>query len=418
MKWKKEDSSLRIPIKSWCEQLEPDALAQAQNLANHPVTMNHVALMPDAHVGYGMPIGGVIATENAIIPNAVGVDIGCGMGAIKTNFIASEIKEKSVIRMILDDVKSNVPVGEGKAHKTAKEWKGFPTYLKSIGVGEEIDDYQNPKLPAWFDRATWTLAFRSLGTLGGGNHFIELQESQDGYIWLMLHSGSRNLGNRIASYYHKLAQKLNDQYNDELPDKDLAYFRTDSNEGIDYIRDMNFAMEYAKENRRLMMEAFKQAIQNTLGDVEFLEETNIHHNYAALENHFNKSVWVHRKGATSAKLGEKGIIPGSMGTSSYIVEGLGNVESFHSCSHGAGRRMGRMEACRNLTKEECDEAMGEVVYDRWGKLKKFGRKMKGKAFYDFSESPLAYKNIDEVIQSELDLIKPLVKLKPLGVVKG
>ena len=166
------------------------------------------------------------------------------------------------------------------------------------------------------------------------------------------------------------------------------------------------------------MEAFKEAIQNTLGDVEFLEETNIHHNYAALENHFDKSVWVHRKGATSAKLGEKGIIPGSMGTSSYIVEGLGNMESFHSCSHGAGRRMGRMEACRNLTKEECDEAMGEVVYDRWGKLKKFGRKMKGKELYDFSESPLAYKNIDEVIQSELDLIKPLVKLKPLGVVKG
>ncbi len=418
MKWIKEDSSLKLPIKSWCDKLEAGAMTQAINLANHPVTLSHVALMPDAHVGYGMPIGGVIATENAIIPNAVGVDIGCGMGAIKTNFVASELKEKSVIRSILDNVKTNVPVGEGKSHKTAKEWIGFPAYLKSIGVGEEVDDYQNPKLPAWFDKATWTLAFKNLGTLGGGNHFIEMQVSQDGFLWLMLHSGSRNLGNRIATYYHKLAQELNDRFNDELPDKDLAFFRTDSDEGHAYIRDMNFAMEYASENRRLMMEAFKQAIINTLGEIEFLEETNIHHNYAALENHFEKSVWVHRKGATSAKKGEKGIIPGSMGTSSYIVEGLGNEESFQSCSHGAGRKMGRMDACRNLSAEECDEAMGDVVYDRWGKLKKFGKKIKGGELFDLSESPLAYKNIDEVIQSELDLIKPLVKLRPLGVVKG
>lgn len=418
MKWIKEDNSLKIPIKSWCESLEPGALDQAINLANHPVTLNHVALMPDAHVGYGMPIGGVIATENAIIPNAVGVDIGCGMGAVKTNFNAIYLKEKSLIRNILDEIKSNVPVGEGHSHKNPRNWDGFPAYLKSIGVGEDVDDYSNPNLPAWFDRATWTLAFKNLGTLGGGNHFIEMQASQDGDLWLMLHSGSRNLGNRVASYYHKLAQELNDKYNDEIPDKDLAFFRTDSMEGNNYIRDMNFSMEYAKENRRLMMEAFKTAIKNHLGEVDFLEETNIHHNYAALENHFGKSVWVHRKGATSAKTGEKGIIPGSMGTSSYIVEGLGNEDSFHSCSHGAGRKMGRMEACRNLNRDECDKAMGDVVYDRWDKLKKFRKKVKDSELFDLSESPLAYKNIDDVIQAELDLIKPLVKLKPLGVVKG
>ena len=418
MKWIKEDSSIKITIKYWCEDIELGALEQAKNLANHPVTLNHIALMPDAHVGYGMPIGGVIATENAIIPNAVGVDIGCGMGAIKTNFIANNINDKSIIRNILDDIKTHVPVGEGNAHKAPKSWDGFPTYLKSIGIGEEIDDYDNPKLPEWLDKPTWTLAFRNLGTLGGGNHFIEMQVSQDGYLWLMLHSGSRNLGNRIATYYHKLAQQVNDNYNVLLPDKDLAFFRTDSIEGNNYIRDMNLAMEYAKENRRLMMEAFKEAILNTLGEVKFLEETNIHHNYAAFENHFDKSVWIHRKGATSAKLGERGIIPGSMGTSSYIVEGLGNEESFQSCSHGAGRKMGRMDACRSLTKEECDEAMGDVVYDRWGKLKKFGRKRKGGELFDLGESPLAYKNIDDVIQSELDLIKPIVKLRPLGVVKG
>lgn len=418
MKWIKEDENLKIPIKSWCETLEPGALEQAENLANHPVTLNHIALMPDAHVGYGMPIGGVIATENAIIPNAVGVDIGCGMGAVKTNFPANDLTDKSLIRKILNDIKANVPVGEGNAHKHPHSWDGFPAYLKTLGIGEEIDDFKNPKLPAWLDKATWTLAFKNLGTLGGGNHFIEMQISQDGYLWLMLHSGSRNIGNRIASYYHKLAQELNDKYNDELPDKDLAFFRTQMDEGNDYIRDMNFALEYAKENRRLMMEEFKQAILINLGDVNFLEETNIHHNYAALENHFEKSVWIHRKGATSAKKGEKGIIPGSMGTSSYIVEGLGNEESFQSCSHGAGRKMGRMDACRNLTAEECDKAMGDVVYDRWGKLKKFGNKIKGGELFDLGESPLAYKNIDEVIQSELDLIKPIVKLRPLGVVKG
>jgi tRNA-splicing ligase RtcB len=354
MKWIKDDKSLKIPIKSWCEEIEPGALEQAENLANHPVTQNHVALMPDAHVGYGMPIGGVIAAENAILPNAVGVDIGCGMGAIKTDFLVNDIGGKTTIREILNNVKDKVPVGEGNSHKSPQKWDGFPSYLKTLGIGEEVDDYNNPKLPAWFDKATWNLAFKNLGTLGGGNH----------------------------------------------------------------IRDMNFAMEYAKENRRLLMEAFKQAIINSLGNVRFIEETNIHHNYAALENHFEKMVWVHRKGATSAKSGEKGIIPGSMGTSSYIVEGLGNAESFQSCSHGAGRKMGRMEACRSLTTEECDEAMEGIVFDRWSKLKKFGKINKAKNLFDLGESPLAYKNIDEVIQSELDLIKPVVKLKPLGVVKG
>jgi tRNA-splicing ligase RtcB len=418
MKWIKDDNTVKIPIKSWCEDIEDGALKQAENLANHPVTENHIALMPDAHVGYGMPIGGVIAAEGAILPNAVGVDIGCGMGAIKTDFQAANLDGMKNIRIVLNYVKERVPVGEGKSHSTPQQWDGFPAYLKEIGVGDRIDDYDDPKLPGWFDSSTWKLAYNNLGTLGGGNHFIEMQESDDGYLWLMLHSGSRNLGNRIATYYHKLAQKFNYKYNDELPDQDLAFFRTESEEGQNYVRDMNFAMAYAQENRKLMMNVFKEAILELIGQVKFIEETNIHHNYAALENHFEKSVWVHRKGATSAKKGEKGIIPGSMGTSSYIVEGLGNKESFQSCSHGAGRKMGRMAACRQLSLEECDASMDGIVYDRWGKLKKFGKKMKGKDLYDLGESPLAYKDIDEVIKSELDIIKPLVKLKPLGVVKG
>lgn len=235
-------------------------------------------------------------------------------------------------------------------------------------------------------------------------------------VWLMLHSGSRNLGHRVASHYHKMAMNLNEKWRAKIPDKNLAFLPSEE-EGRAYIRDMNFALEYAAENRRIMMEVFKEAVVEVLGEVNFLQEINIHHNYASRENHFGRDVWVHRKGATAARRNQKGIIPGSMGTASYIVEGLGNPESFMSCSHGAGRILGRAEACRTLTVEECDRAMKGVVYDRWHRYK--GRRNDaGKKMLDLSESPLAYKDIDTVIESELDLIKPLVKLQPLGVVKG
>jgi tRNA-splicing ligase RtcB len=233
----------------------------------------------------------------------------------------------------------------------------------------------------------------------------------------MLHSGSRNLGHTIATYYHKVAQIENSKDKIDLPDKNLAFLRTESETGKNYVRDMNFALRYAMENRRKMMSVFKNAIAHHLLNINFVQEINIHHNYAALEEHHNKSFWIHRKGATSAKENELGIIPGSMGTSSYIVKGLGNPESFKSCSHGAGRRMGRMQACRSLTVEECDAAMKDVVYDRWKTARKFGKKSKYKLL-DLGEAPLAYKNIHEVIQSQVDLIEPMVKLEPLGVIKG
>ncbi|MFZ2960300.1 MAG: RtcB family protein [Candidatus Ozemobacteraceae bacterium] len=413
MKWIKDKTSIskeaRVPIKSWCPELEPDALTQASHLAAHPAIASHVALMPDCHVGYGMPIGGVIGCNNAVIPNAVGVDIGCGMGAVKTSATIEQVKDMSFIRGIMEDIKLRVPVGEGNAHKGQQEWSGFDIYEESI--------VRHP--PEWFEASALNHDRKNLGTLGGGNHFIELQADEKEVVWLMLHSGSRNLGYRIASFYHHLAQKLNAQWHADLPSADLAFLPADSKEGQDYIRDMNFALAYALENRKRMMAIFKAVMAEHIPGIQFPEEINIHHNYAALEHHFGKNLWVHRKGATSAKKDEQGIIPGSMGASSYIVLGLGNPESFSSCSHGAGRKMGRTEASRRLTMQECDEAMKGIVFDRWHKERSSIRKRKEKGIeYDFGEAPQAYKNIDEVIENQRDLIDPIVKLHPLGVIKG
>ena len=401
MEWVKNDDRFNVPVKSWCKDLEDGAMAQAADLARHPVVFQHVALMPDCHQGYGMPIGGVIACKNAVIPNAVGVDIGCGMGAVRTSVDVSDTT-RDLLRDIVKMVKETVPCGEGKAHKKAQSWEGFD---------EDIDSYQDRK---WFSGHVRDLACRNLGTLGGGNHFIEIQAGDDNHVWLMIHSGSRHLGNVIARFYNERAIELNRKWHSPIPNKDLAFLPVNTTEGQDYIKDMNFALAYARENRRRIMCKFMAAFQSVFKDAEFGKAVNIHHNYAALENHFNQNVWVHRKGATSAKLDETGIIPGSMGTSSYIVKGLGNAESFMSCSHGAGRVMGRMQATRSLTPEECDRAMDGIVYDRWSKVKRG----KTKGMYDLSEAPQAYKNIDAVLEAEKDLIEPLVKLRPLGVVKG
>jgi tRNA-splicing ligase RtcB len=404
MKWVYSDS-VQKPIMSWCEEVDSDAMDQARNLANHPSIFKHVALMPDCHVGYGMPIGGVIACEKDVIPNAVGVDIGCGMGAIETSLHYTDLGDMRKIRSLMELIKTRVPVGEGHSHRGSQQWHGFEEFYDSLDT-----------LPSWATEKGMNLDTRNLGTLGGGNHFIELQKDQDQTVWLMLHSGSRNLGHRIASHYHRRAQKINEKYHVDLPSKDLAFLPVDG-EGSDYIRDMNFALAYAAENRRRMMEAFKESVVEIYGSTDFVQEINIHHNYANIENHFGRNVWVHRKGATSAQKNQMGIIPGSMGTSSYIVEGLGNEDSFASCSHGAGRVLGRKEACRTLDVKECNKAMEGIVFDRWSKVRGRNRKSP-EAMWDLAEAPLAYKDIDEVIEAELDLIKPIVKLSPLGVIKG
>lgn len=401
MEWTKKEADFRVPIKSWCNDVDSKAMEQASHLACHPTIFHHVALMPDCHVGHGMPIGGVIAGSNAVIPNAVGVDIGCGMGAVRTSVKINDVSRQQ-LRAVVERVKKQVPCGEGRAHKSSSAWKTLDDQLEHC-----LDR-------GWYSSHVQDLAHRNLGTLGGGNHFIEIQAGDDDKVWLMIHSGSRHLGNVIARFHHKIAQELNQRWHAQLPSQDLAFLPADSDEGQRYIDDMNLALSYAKENRRRIMNRFMDAMSEVFTDAAYETPVNIHHNYAALENHFGANVWVHRKGATAARAGETGIIPGSMGTPSYIVEGLGNPDSFMSCSHGAGRVMGRKEASRKLTPETCDQAMEGIVYDRWNKI----RRGKDKGMLDLGEAPQAYKNIDAVIEAELDLIRPKVKLRPLAVIKG
>lgn len=394
MEWVNSDHEL--PIKSWCREVEEGSLEQAINLANHPAVSQWVSLMPDCHKGYGMPIGGVVMCPNHIIPNGVGVDIGCGVTFAMSN---TENKlDKSTIRKLLKEAKKAIPVGEGHAHKEIQIWHGFAKYAEH----EEI---------LWFTEDIWELAQRNLGTLGGGNHFIEIDVDKDNNICLLIHSGSRNLGYKIATYHNSIAKDLNKKWLTSAAD-DLAFFPIDSDEGQRYITDMSFAKDYAKENRKIMMEVMKE-ILSTVG-VTFTYELDVPHNYVDLINCNGKNGWVHRKGAISARKNEVGVIPGSMGTSSFIVKGLGNSDSFMSCSHGAGRNCSRTKAIQTLSVGNCNEAMGDIVFDRWNKIKKG----KNKGLFDVAESPLAYKNIDEVIDQELDLITPINTLSPIGVLKG
>ncbi|MBE6378584.1 MAG: RtcB family protein [Lentisphaerae bacterium] len=389
----------QLPIKSWCRNIETEAMVQAENLARHPALRHFVALMPDCHCGIGMPIGGVIAAKDAVIPAAVGVDIGCGMIAVETDIPAERLSEMRFRRDIHTRIKAAVPAGDGCCHQNPQEWEGFERYIDSDGTNQLITQ---------LDR-------RNLGTLGGGNHFIEIQQSDNGFVWLMIHSGSRNLGKRIEEIYQNKAMALCEKFYTPLPCRELAFLPLGDREARDYLRDMNFALEYAFENRQRMMRVCKDIIAQFIPEANFLREVNIHHNYAAFEEHFGETLCIHRKGATSAKQDETGIIPGSMGTASYIVRGLGNPASFMSCSHGAGRRMSRTVACNTLSAAECDEAMQGIVCDRWHTSRRYG---KGRDILDLSEAPQAYKDIEEVISSERDLVEVQVRLTPLAVVKG
>jgi len=397
------DNGTNIPIKIWLKSesdIEDTCLEQAKNLANHPA-ISHVALMPDTHMGYGMPIGGVIACKNAVIPNAVGVDIGCGMGYVLTNLDADSFSKEDLRKMI-DEIQKVVPTGFNK-HKDAQSWDEF---VNAPDLKVIQDNLEN--------------ASKSLGTLGGGNHFIELQKvasgDNEGKLAIMIHSGSRNLGKVIGDYYNNIAKELNAMYHSDLdPSWDLAFLPTDSEEGKEYIDAMNFALDFAKENRRVMMERVKDVVFDIADrDVAILNEVNIHHNYASLENHMGKNVWVHRKGAIRVDEGTDGIIPGSQGTASYIVKGLGNIHSLKSASHGAGRKKGRMEASRTITLEEANKAMEGIVHNRWSKITR--GKMKG--MHDLGEAPQAYKDIDEVIENEKDLVSVTEKVMPIACLKG
>ena len=396
---KKVINTEKHPIKMWLDNIEEGALDQAKNLANLPFIHKHIAIMPDCHQGYGMPIGGVIATKGVIIPNAVGVDIGCGMCAVKTSL--TDI-DKETLKKIMGEIRKVVPVGFNK-HKEEQDIDLMPSNEDAV--------FRNPELPICYSE--FLNAKKSLGTLGGGNHFIEIQKGDDGHIWIMIHSGSRNLGLQVANHYNKLAVELNAKWHSQVPKKwELAFLPVDSEEGQAYIREMNYCVEFALANRKLMMdrimEIFSDNTYCAFGG--FLKEDvliNIAHNYASLENHFGQNVWVHRKGATQAKEGQIGIIPGSQGTSSYIVEGLGNLDSFESCSHGAGRVLGRKQAIKTLDLEKEIKILDDqnIIH---------GLRNKD----DLDESVSCYKDIKDVMKNQKDLVKVLVGLSPLAVIKG
>ncbi|NLP06544.1 RtcB family protein [Candidatus Fermentibacteria bacterium] len=369
-------------------------MEQARNISTHPRAFHHVALMPDCHRGFGIPIGCVVACRGALIPNAVGVDIGCGMAALRTPLRADDL-EGGAVSAIIRETAERIPVGEGVSRRNP------------LPLPPEI------ALPSWLDSRARSLASANLGTLGGGNHFIELQAGDDGFIWLTIHTGSRNLGYRIARHHNEIAVRMQSRFG-KAP-ADLAFLPDDSDEGILYVRDMETAMAYARANRSAVMGDFAEVFAGVTGCRITGEPISIHHNYASKETHFGAHVWVHRKGATSAREGETGIIPGSMGTTSWIVRGLGSPDSFMSCSHGAGRVLGRREASRKLSVEECREAMRGVIYGtsgRGGRLRGFGEGA------DLSEAPAAYRDIDKVMRNQADLVAPLVRLRPLGVLKG
>ncbi len=379
-------STERLPIKMWLDDIEEGALQQAKNLANLPFAFKHIAIMPDSHQGYGMPIGGVLATDEVIIPNAVGVDIGCGMCSLRTD--VQELDRENLKKM-MGIIRETVPVGFN--HHDQKQDKSWMP---------ELDG----NLP--IVRQEYESALHQVGTLGGGNHFIEIQKGSDGFIWIMIHSGSRNIGYTVAKHYNEKAKEKNKLWNSEVQ-KDLAFFPAGTDEFSNYVNEMNYCIEFALNNRKLMMERVKSAFTKVLGDVEFSNFINKPHNFAAREHHFGKNVVVHRKGATRAREGELGMIPGSQGTNSYIVKGKGNKDAFESCSHGAGRVMSRTQAKKTLSVEEQSRPLEER-----GILHAIRHKS------DLDEAPGSYKDIKKVMDRQKDLIDIEVELEPMAVVKG
>jgi len=385
-----------IPISFWLHEVDDNAMAQAQNLTKLPFAFHHVALMPDCHMGYGMPIGGVLATLGVVIPNCVGVDIGCGMAAVRANVQADTLKTvdgRILLKKILSLICKAVPVGFNH-QKEQCPWDQMPAPGGINDDGIVVREFEKARY--------------QLGTLGGGNHFIELQEDENGFLWVMIHSGSRNLGLQVAKHHNNVAKVLNARYYSTVPIKwDLAFLSMESKQAHDYLAEMNYCVEFALQNRLMMMEVIRGILTDVLGPILFSEPINIAHNYAAIEHHFGHNVIVHRKGATSAKEGEQGIIPGSQGTASYIVEGLGNIHSFKSCSHGAGRVMGRKQAIRELDFEEETKALDDAGILHSIRSEK-----------DLDEAPGAYKDIEHVMGLQKDLVKIKHRLTPLAVVKG
>lgn len=394
-------SKARVPIKIWSDlsSVESSAIDQLTNTANLPFVFKHVAAMPDVHLGFGATVGSVIATKGAVCPAAVGVDIGCGMMAVRTDLDPKVVQDK--ITAIRLSIERSIPVGHESNRsitKTVEGWKNWGTWSDLSVIGHQGKDEKD-----MLKRAT-----SQLGTLGGGNHFIEICLDTNNVVWVMLHSGSRNLGKVVAERHMDKAKDLMKQMFISLPDPDLAYFAQGTPEFQNYVADVEWCQGYALQNRREMMERvlkdLSYAVHGEPGAIEIDFKVNCHHNYLAKENHFGENVLVTRKGAVRAREGDLGIIPGSMGTRSYIVKGLGNPDSFCSCSHGAGRRMSRGEAKRTFTLKDLEQQTAGVEC----------RKDEGV----LDEIPGAYKNIDEVMANQTDLVEVLHELRQIMCIKG
>lgn len=391
-------TSQRVPVKIWTDDVDDKSKQQLANIASLPFIHHHVAAMPDVHLGIGATIGSVIATHQAIIPAAVGVDIGCGMVACRLSITANDLNEKS-LKSVFDQISRDVPVGRGMHNnRHAFEEKAQPFEL---GLNRILE--KHPVLEKSICGTTkWV---KQMGTLGGGNHFIEVCLDESNQVWVMLHSGSRGIGNTLAEYFIQLARKDMEQWMIHLPDRDLAYFPEGTVHFDDYVEAVHWAQEYAFQNRQCMVDLVLEALRRHLPAFEVTSEVvNCHHNYVAQEHHYGANVWVTRKGAIRAREGDLGIIPGSMGARSYIVRGRGNPESFNSSAHGAGRRMSRTAAEKQFTEADLARQTDGVIC----------RKDKGVA----DEIPGAYKDIDVVMENQKDLTETLHTLKQVVCVKG
>jgi len=403
MKYVHEDT--KFPIKMWTDHVpvEDGAMQQLRNIANMPFIHKHVAVMPDVHFGMGATIGSVIATSGAVIPAAVGVDIGCGMMAVKTNLTSHDLPEN--LHTVRCDIEAAVPHGRtnngGKGDRGA--WHDVPDHMGSKWKELFADRYA--AITAKHPKAMAYNTANHLGTLGGGNHFVEVCLDTEDNVWIMLHSGSRGMGNKIGMYFIEKAKEEMEKYFISLPDKDLSYLVEGSALYKDYLESVEFAQEYAFLNRALMMESTIAALRKTFPHMEVTETAvNCHHNYVARENHQGKNVIITRKGAVRARETDLGIIPGSMGAKSFIVRGKGNSESFCSCSHGAGRVMSRTAAKKELTIEDHMRDTAGVECRKDADV--------------IEESPKAYKNIDDVMRSQEDLVEIVATLKQIICVKG
>jgi RNA-splicing ligase RtcB len=376
-------------VLSWASELDELTRAQAEKTGRLPILAGHLALMPDAHLGKGATIGSVIPTESAVIPSAVGVDIGCGMAARRLDLTQDGLPDSLAPWVI--EMEAAVPAGLGRWHSEASD--------EALAWFAE-----NPSPPTLDDPQR---AAAQLGTLGSGNHFIELATDEDSRIWVLLHSGSRGGGNKLATLHTNTARKLHHGLGTRLEDPELAWLQEGTPQFDAYIRDLRWSQAFARENRRLMLASTHRALERVLGrEVSTTDEVNCHHNFTERERHGGREVWVTRKGAIRARVGDRGLIPGAMGQRSYVIRGLGNEASYESCAHGAGRRMSRRQARKQLSIESFTEAMGFAAWQH------------ASARELLDEHPEAYKPIDVVMRDQVDLVEIEHELHGIANYKG